>query len=77
MFYFEGIAVSGNMVYLAAGSDGLQIIDAHNPAAPVAVGRYDNRYSAERIAVSGNYVYVATGSGLEVIDVSILPHVGE
>jgi len=63
-----GVAVSGDYAYLAADSDGLQVINVSNPAQPQWVGGYTNGF-ARNVAVSGHYAYLANGD-LEVIDIS-------
>lgn len=65
------IAVDGDVAYVAAGSDGLRIVDVSNPATPIEVGFYDIPQIAQGVALAGNMAYVAAGSaGLWVIDVS-------
>jgi hypothetical protein len=70
--YAQGVAVSGNYVYVAEGGAGLEVIDVSDPANPRRVGGYDDtRGYARDVTVSGNYAYVAYDyAGLEVIDVS-------
>ena len=66
-----GLAVSGNYVYAATYSGGLQIVNVSNPASPVRVGEYDTPGYAHGVAVSGNYAYVADDyCGLQIINVS-------
>lgn len=75
----QGIAVSGNYAYLAAGTNGLLIYDVSNPAQPLNVGHsvsnLSEGFTVYDVVVSGNYAYaVVTGntvvSGLFVFDVS-------
>ena len=67
----NGVAVSGNYVYVTIGKAGLAVIDVSNPANPQRVGGCDTSGSACGVAVSGNYAYVADDeAGLQVIDVS-------
>jgi hypothetical protein len=64
------VAVSGNFVYVADGSAGLQVIDVSNPTNCVRVGGYDTGGDAMDVALSGNLAYVADGfAGLQVFDV--------
>jgi hypothetical protein len=67
------VRAAGNLVYLANGAGGLQIIDVTVPAQPVRVGGY-NGYGvgfAYDIQFSGTRAYVAAGSlGLDVLDIS-------
>jgi hypothetical protein len=67
-----GLFVSGNYVYVADGTDGLEIIDITDPSNPTEVGSYYNDSGeAYEVCVSGDYAYVADGSdGLEIIDIS-------
>lgn len=66
-----GVTVSGNYVYVAAYTGGLQIIDVSDPTNPLRVGAYDTPGSAVGVAVSGNHAYVADYySGLEIIDIT-------
>lgn len=68
-----GIAVQGSYVYLAAGDDGLRVIDVSNRTSPAEVAAYSPSASAYAwdVAVQGSYAYLAAGSeGLRVIDIS-------
>jgi hypothetical protein len=61
----------GSLCYLAAETNGLQIVDVSVPTNPVAVGEYILTNSASGIAVVSNYAYVVNISdGLLVFDVS-------
>ena len=65
----RALALSGNLL-VAAGADGVRIIDVADPRAPVVRGAYDTS-DAEGVTISGIYVYVAEGyRGLTVLDVS-------
>lgn len=67
----NGVFVTGNLAYVAEGSDGLQVIDVSNPAAPVRVGGFNTIGKAISVQVMGTLAYVADGdAGLQVIDVS-------
>ena len=66
-----GLAVAGQIVYVADALAGLRVIDASNPAAPVQVGVLATTGEARDVAVAGSVAYVADGfSGLRIIDVS-------
>ena len=70
-----GLAVVGKYAYIAAGADGLRIVDVSDPQAPTAVGGCDTPGSAEDVSVCGPYAYVADGdAGLQVVDVSDPAH---
>lgn len=67
----QGIAVTGNLAYLAYATKGLEIVDISNPATPVRRGGYDTAGSALAVSVVGNMAYVADDSnGLEAISIS-------
>jgi hypothetical protein len=67
----EGIAVTGDYAYLAAGEAGLQIIDVSTPANPHRIGFKDTPGTARDVAVVNHHAFLADGSnGLLVIDVS-------
>ena len=53
-----GISIHDDYVYVAAGNDGIIVIDAHNPDLPVVSGIYET-YFARDVAISNNYFYVA------------------
>lgn len=67
------IAVSGNYAYLAAGSEGLRVVNVTNVAAPVEVGVYptpSGGYVSD-IVVVGTTAYVAAGgAGFRIVDVA-------
>jgi hypothetical protein len=64
-----GMTVVGSLVYVAAGSAGLQIVDVSNPAAPRIVSTVDTPGSAKGVAVANGYAYVADNTSVQVIDV--------
>jgi hypothetical protein len=67
----SGVAVVGDLAYLADGSSGLRVIDVSDPASPVELGSLDTPGYAYGVEVVGDLAYVAdSGSGLRVIDVS-------
>jgi len=60
------VAVSGNYVYLAKGSDGLRIYDVSNPLIPREAGSAPALNSGG-ISVSGSYAFLAEGNdGLRI-----------
>lgn len=64
------LAMTGQVVYAAAGSSGLVIIDVSSPSAPVIAGIGDTPGTAEALSVSGNIVAVSDGSnGVMLFDV--------
>ncbi|HAV62065.1 MAG TPA: hypothetical protein DCY13_06835, partial [Verrucomicrobiales bacterium] len=65
-----GVAVRGNVAYLAKGKT-VQIVDVSNPRKPATLGRYDEAFNALDIVVAGDHAYVADGPlGLLILDVS-------
>lgn len=69
----EGVAVVGNLAYLADWSSGLDIIDIADPAAPTLVGHASTGGFPSSVEVVGDYAYVgeSTGGGaLRIVDVS-------
>ncbi len=68
--YLEAVTVVNGLAYLAASTQGLEIVDVSNPAAPVYVGHLVTPGSANGIAVSGSLAYLtAAEDGLQVIDI--------
>ena len=71
--YGEGLAVSGNYVYVTAGGSGMEVIDITDPAAPASVAVVIGGSAgpwAEGINVSGSYAYLGNGGGTEIFDIS-------
>jgi len=71
----DKVALQGNYAYVAAGQNGLSIIEISDPAHPVQVGFLDTPTITQNVAVSGNYAYLAeswnVGQGwMRVIDIS-------
>jgi len=57
------------LAFLAAGSDGVVLVDVSEPAAPRAVRRIETRGSARRLARRGDILYVADEiGGLVIVD---------
>jgi hypothetical protein len=68
----NGIAVSGQIAYVAAGEEGLLTLDVANPEDPRIVGSIpitSTSAYAQDLAVTGGVAYVATGLGLEFVNV--------
>jgi hypothetical protein len=66
-----GIMVSGTAAYVAAGTEGLLILDISTPSAPSLLGHYDTTGIAMAVAASGTRVCLAeAGFGVTVIDTS-------
>ncbi len=67
-----GLCVEGNYAYIAAGSNGLRVVDLTTPASPKQMGSYVPQYhSAVGVAVAGNYAFPIFGyEGMHVVDVT-------
>jgi hypothetical protein len=66
-----GVAVSGSLAYVAAGEDGLSVMDLTDPANPAQAGSVDTAGYAQAVAVGGTHAYIADGDGgLAVADVT-------
>ena len=64
------VFVSGDIAYVADGSDGLRVIDISAPSNLLEIGVYDTGGYARDVVVFGAFAYVADDSdGLLVIDV--------
>jgi hypothetical protein len=71
VIYGWNVDVVGTFVYVPGYQDGLQIIDASDPAAPREVGLLVTEDGASDVDVVGNTAYVvADEGGLRVIDVA-------
>ncbi len=62
--------VDGDMLYVAAGLEGLQCYDIGDPTSPQLIGTYNTPGEARGIAVAGGVAFVADQTGgLQMIDV--------
>ncbi len=65
------IAVRDNTAYVAAGKEGLRIIDVSDPKSPLLKGGVDTEGEARDIALRKSHALIADGAeGLVVIDIS-------
>jgi hypothetical protein len=65
------LACHNAFIYAAAGSLGLQIIDAREPSNPTNLGYYDTGGEAMAVVISENLAFIADASGgLQIADVS-------
>ncbi len=65
-------ALDGRFCYLAAGTDGLLVVDVHDPAEPRLVARLASGWMATAIDVAGSVGYVASDRGdLWIADLQI------
>lgn len=67
---FFAVRVCGNRLCLAAGQDGLVILNVSNPAQPAFAGRWDTS-AASGLVANGNIVYLVDDmDGIYMLDVS-------
>ncbi len=67
----EALTVSGEYAYVQTLYDGLHILEASNPSAPVDLVGYQHPYDIVKMTVSGSWLYAAAQSdGIVVLDVS-------
>ena len=57
------LALSGDRLYVAEGSYGVEVVDVSDPTAPVRVGGFDTLGSARTLAIDGSYLFVADAEG--------------
>jgi hypothetical protein len=65
-----GITVYGGLAYVAENTQGLEIVNVMNPAAPINVSYYDTPGNANDVKVGGSYAYIADGSSLYIVDIT-------
>lgn len=66
-----GISKDNNVLYLAAGGDGVFTVDISNPTNPIVLDSISiPNGQARDIITHANFAYVAHGDGLKVIDIS-------
>jgi hypothetical protein len=67
----QAMVVQGNYIYVAAYTEGLQVVDVFDPATPSLVGGLDTPGQCRGLYCSGGLVYVADGSeGFRIISVA-------
>ncbi len=70
-----GIAVDGDVAFVADQAAGLQIVSVAEPAHPVSLGALNTTGAAWDVDAEGDWVFVADGAaGLVAIDVTSLSH---
>jgi parallel beta-helix repeat protein len=69
--FVKGVAISGTLAYVAAGSAGLRVVNVSDPAHPTEIGVWDSPGYAEGVAMDGQTAYLADGPyGLATVDVT-------
>jgi len=66
----SNLAISGNLAYVAAINDGLQIIDISDSMNPHTIGRVSELFGVHSVVIRSNLAYVAVKSELQIIDIS-------
>jgi len=67
----NGLAVSGDYVFVAAGPRGLRVVDVSDPGDPVVIHAAQPPGRAQDVAVSGDFAYLVDGfSGLRIFDIT-------
>lgn len=56
------VVVNGTVAYVAAGNEGLQVIDVSDPGAPVVLGSLATEYSTSSIYAIGTMIYLTDNS---------------
>jgi len=70
-----GVAVVGDLAYVADGGEGLQIIEVSDPLQPTRLGRCPIRGYARAVQVAGRYAYLAAQEGgLNIVDIADSTH---
>ncbi|NHK32491.1 MAG: hypothetical protein FK730_14150 [Asgard group archaeon] len=65
-----GLAVQGEMVYVAAGDEGFYVLNASNKYSPVELDHFPLPGNCTDVIVDGNFAYVACGDeGVYALDV--------
>jgi len=59
----RGVAVRGNLLYVADGREGLMVVDVSNPAQPSKVGSLDLPGYANTVTVTDTLAWLACGTG--------------
>lgn len=69
-YHAEGIAVSGQYLYVAATGNGMDIVSVANPAVPQRVSRLATPASALDIQVQGSVAYLRDNMGIRIINIA-------
>jgi hypothetical protein len=65
----NGIRASGSLVYVAATTTGLEIVDVRNSSSLASIGTTKTPGSARDVAVANGLAYVADNTSVQIIDV--------
>ena len=67
----EKMRVVGSLLYVAAGSGGLQIVDVSSPTSPRILGAASISGHAYAVTVAGNFAYVAANTAIAAVNVAV------
>jgi hypothetical protein len=67
----HGVAMSGSIAYVADGPAGIQVVDLHDPRAPLGLATFAAPGPVYAAVASGNDLYVAGSFGLWRLDVTV------
>jgi len=68
--YLRSLVISDKYAYVAAGSNGLGIIDISTPTTPTIINILDTPGYASGVAKQGSYVYISDHDAIRIVDVS-------
>lgn len=68
--YLKSLVISDNYAYVAAGSDGLAIIDISTPTTPTVISTLDTPGYALGMVKQGSCAYISDDDAIRIIDVS-------
>ncbi|MGR9107646.1 MAG: Ig-like domain-containing protein [Gammaproteobacteria bacterium] len=69
--FANNVDVSGGFAYVAAGTEGLQVVDVSSRSAPSIVAARSTPGNANDVKIMGHTAYVADGAaGLQVLDIT-------
>jgi hypothetical protein len=69
--FANGVAANGDIVYVAAGAQGLRVVNVANRTSPAIVGSLVLPGNANAVKLFGNFAIIAAGTaGIHAVDVS-------
>lgn len=71
-WWAQDVELDGRYAYVAAGGDGLRIVDVADVSNPVEAGAYATSGEVIDVMVNGNHAYILETTGLRIVDLSNL-----
>ncbi|MDP7031843.1 MAG: FlgD immunoglobulin-like domain containing protein [Gemmatimonadota bacterium] len=69
--FASGVAIAGQVAFVADGTEGMQVVDLQDPAAPAIAGTWPTTATAYGLSTIGSLVFVANGTaGIAIVDVA-------